>query len=524
MNKLFFGFILLSGSILAQINHKIKQVTIYPYGAQIERTASVRLDKGNQTILIEEVSPYVDASSIRVSSSTGKIGNVEFSIDYLKKPKVSNRVKSLEDSLDILNVEIKTKENEIEALNMELDFIRENKNIKGEAVLDIADLEDFLFYYRKKIPEIQNSILVADIKKEQLRKLRNSLQQQLNQIRGQQREQMGVISVSVQSQQTSNAVIECTYNVRNAGWKPNYNIRANGTEGPINIEYNAQVYQNTGVEWNNVPLMLSTGNPSYNSTLPVIRPWYLRNQPIHNEYKDKRLRTNAYSAQPVEAKMDGLAKFKDDKNFEPNEQIQLLTFSVFKINAPYKIPSNGQQVQIEVDTYKLDADYQYYAAPKMSDKVFLTAQVTGYEELGLLPGPSKIFFENTFVGSAHFNPISTNDTLDVSLGYDPNIVIKREKVKETSGSKMFGGRKTVDQSFKIEIKNGKSTPLDIVIEDQIPVSRNQEIKIENVELDGGKLDEAKGIIEWKVSLQGNEMKVISFSYKVSYPKKYVVNL
>jgi uncharacterized protein (TIGR02231 family) len=522
MKKLFFAFMLIAGSISAQINHSIKQVTIYPYGAQIERTASVRLEKGNQTLILEEVSPYVDASSIRVSSNNGKIGNVEFSIDYLKKPKVSDRVKSLEDSLDILNVEVKTKENEISALKMELDFIKENKSIKGQQVLDIADIEDFLFYYRKKIPEIQNNILVAEIKNEQLRKLRIKLNQQLNEIRGQQQEQMGVIKVSIQSQQVGNAILECTYNVRNAGWKPNYNIRANGTEGPINIEYNAQVYQRTGVEWDNVPLMLSTGNPSYNSTLPVIRPWYLRQENrIITELKQQ---TRSLEKSILLEEKRAVPMAAQDENFEPNEQIQLLTFSVFKINAPYKIPSNGQQIQIEVDKYKLDADYQYYAAPKMSDKVFLTAQITGYEELGLLPGPSKIFFENTFVGSAHFDPIQTNDTLDVSLGYDPNVVIKREKVQETSGSSMFGGRKVVNQAFKIELKNGKSTPINLVIEDQIPVSRDQEIKIENLELNGGKLDEAKGIIEWKVDLQGNELKVISFSYKVSYPKKYIVNL
>lgn len=524
MLRLTLFSLLISATLFAQTEHKISKVTVYPNGAQVERTANVKLEKGSNAFFFDNLSPNVNGNSIRLFSSNGKIGNVEFYIDYLNKPKAKGRIKELEDSLDVLNVQIQTKQNKITALNMELELIRENKNIKGQAVLDIADMEDFLLYYRQKIPEIQNSILVAGIQLEQHKELKNKINRQLNELRGRQRKQMGVIKVSVGANSAQNTKLEISYSVRGAGWSPNYNIRANQSEGPITIEYNAQVYQNTGIDWNEVPLVLATGNPNYNSTLPDLQPQFLYNQPQRKYKREKQIsETRAYAEENVEIKVAGLAKSEDDV-FEPNEQLQLLTYSAFKINAPYVIPSNGKQVQINVDNYTLNSEYQYFSVPKLSNKVFLTALVTGYEELGLLPGPSKIYFDNTFVGSAQFDPIQTTDTMEVSLGYDPNIIIEREKEKEVQGKKLFGGRKTVERAFTINIKNSKSSSISLVIKDQIPMSRDEEIKIEEVELGGGKLSENKGEIEWEIKLHPGEQKEIKFRYQVSYPKKYIVNL
>ena len=57
----------------------------------------------------------------------------------------------------------------------------------------------------------------------------------------------------------------------------------------------------------------------------------------------------------------------------------------------------------------------------------LTARVTDWTDLNLLPGKMNIYFEETYVGQSQLDLSYVEDTLQISLGPDRNIQVKRKK-------------------------------------------------------------------------------------------------
>jgi hypothetical protein len=79
-------------------------------------------------------------------------------------------------------------------------------------------------------------------------------------------------------------------------------------------------------------------------------------------------------------------------------------------------------------------------------------------------------------------------------------------------------------SYTFEARNGKATDIELVILDQLPLSRNAEIEIEKINLDKGKYDESSGIVEWRFKLKSKETRKFGFSFKVKHAKDKMVYL
>jgi uncharacterized protein (TIGR02231 family) len=133
-----------------------------------------------------------------------------------------------------------------------------------------------------------------------------------------------------------------------------------------------------------------------------------------------------------------------------------------------------------------------------------------------------LYFENAFVGTSSINTQQFNDTLDVSFGADQGLSIKRDKIKEFNSKSFFGNTKKEQLGWKITVKNNKEEKVTIRIFDQLPLSKNEEIKVEGMELSGGKWNKETGEIEWKVELAPKQNKEIILKYLVQYPKGKIV--
>jgi len=110
----------------------------------------------------------------------------------------------------------------------------------------------------------------------------------------------------------------------------------------------------------------------------------------------------------------------------------------FDIDLPYTIPSDGQQHLVAVKKFGLPATYSYYAVPKLDKDAFLQAHITNWEELNLLPGQTNIFYEGTYVGQGNIDVRNVKDTMDISLGRDKKIVVKRDRDTKLRSVKQLG--------------------------------------------------------------------------------------
>jgi uncharacterized protein (TIGR02231 family) len=190
----------------------------------------------------------------------------------------------------------------------------------------------------------------------------------------------------------------------------------------------------------------------------------------------------------------------------------------FQINMPYSIDGDGKSANVEIMNYTLSASYMYFTAPKLDKDAFLLARVSGWSELNLLPGSASVYFEGNYVGNSTINPSSTEDTLDLSLGRDKRIIITRELKKEFSQTRFTGSNVVKEFMYEINIKNTKKDNIQLVLEDQFPVSKNSEIKVTLGETSGASVDQMNGKLTWRMEMEPSATEKRTLSYQVKYPK------
>lgn len=216
---------------------------------------------------------------------------------------------------------------------------------------------------------------------------------------------------------------------------------------------------------------------------------------------------------------DGYSKTKSENSIPLtiSEKENSTSFS-FDIEMPYTILNDGKTATVEMKTMEVPALYEYYCAPKLDQDVFLTAKITDWNDLNLLEGESNLFFEGTFLGKAMINPKTSGDTLNISLGRDKNISVKRAGVKEYSKKQFLGSNKIDYRTFEINIRNNKKQSINLIIEDQYPLSTMKEVEVDKIENKEAELDTETGKLKWTVKLEPGKEKKVDFKYSVKYPK------
>lgn len=536
------------------VKSTITDVTVYAQGAQIYQKASFSVKPGITEVIIEGVSPYIDANSLQVKA----FGNViildsKYSLFYPKPEeinleglplKIRKDIMVLEDSIKFLSYEIQDIQDEIDVLQQTKNILANNGAVRGQGKVNdsINLLKQTVDYYSTKMLEINKKLQTLNRRKSDKLDKKRGMDERLLKLKqhqsssGMDPKDQGPIhrvTVTLSSKEVVAGKLNISYLVANAGWIPMYDLRSDGLTSKINLTYKAQVFQNTGLDWDNVKLSISTNNPYQNKTKPTLHPWYIdyyayRNNPYNNQAtpsamkKDAELKGYAYTNSATTAEEDMLVEGQTSAQFV--QTIRQLTSAEFKIDLPYSIKSNNEQHMVLIKVVDLDANYKYYTVPKLDNSVYLVAQLSKLDELGLVPAAANIFFDGSYIGETYIDPTTMEDTLNLSMGRDPNIIVKRTLLKKDCKEKIIGDKKEKTMAYSIEIKNLKATTIDLVVQDQLPITTNADIIIESMDLGKGDIDPATNIIEWQVNLKTKESKLINFSYKVKHNKDQNVSL
>lgn len=526
------------------IKTKPEKVTIYLQGAQVFRNAQVSLVPGINQVVFEGLENNIDAGSMQAGGNGSfVITEVQHLVKYPELEKLKNTsdvkyqklIRQYNDSLVNISYDQEDLRNKADVLNTERTVLLNYRLYKGESKRDtLALLKDGLVFLREKLNNINAELLRIKKESTKLEAVKARINERLQQINyelGASASTVDVskpnycVIVSVLSDAAITGNININYYVSDAGWTPNYDLRTTGVESPVKLTYKALVHQNTGVDWNNVKLTLSTGNPHQNFNLPELGAWYL-DQPYYPKpaYKSDKKRKELYENMPATS-ANGAGAYdqeqdKDDAKyaFEYTTLEENVVQAEFDIKLPYTIPGDNKEHYVSVLSKDLDTKYLYKAVPKLDQNVYLTARIVNWEELNLLPGEAKIFYDGTYIGETALNTGGVEDTLVLSLGQDKNVTVKRTKTKDKNKEKVLDNDKIYYSTYEIVVKNGNSKNIDILVEDQLPMSRNKNIVIEKTDISGAVYDELTGKLSWKQTIKTKDSKKIDFSYTVKAPK------
>jgi len=536
------------------IKSTLNEATVYSQGAQLHHKASYTIKAGITEISIEGISAYIDPKSLQVKA-TGNVVIIDskYSLFYPQPEvkvnegipaKIVKEMAQLSDSLELLGFDLKEIQDEIAIYKAAQNIISMNGAVRGSGKVNdsINLLKQTVEYYTNKMNEINKKLLALEKKKKDKEKVQQRLQVRYDNLQNYQNQTYDAkkyapiprVVITLSASDAAAGKISFSYLVSQAGWVPLYDIRSDSQTGKISLTYKAQVFQNSGIDWDNIKLNISTNNPYANKTKPELNPWYIDYYAYRQRQELEEISIRGARAIPQAAFNQGY--FLDDaknKNLEDKAALGADQFTTvvhqliaaeFKIDLPYSIKSNNEKNLVLIKNSDLNTTFKYYSVPKVDPGVYLVAQMTKLDELQLVPASANIFFDGSYIGETYLDPTSMDDTLNLSLGKDPNIVVKRTLLKQKSKDKVVQDKRERTFSYQIEVQNNKSSTIQLIIQDQVPMTTNNDITIELLEKDFARELPGNGILEWEYKLKPGENKKLEFSYKVKHPKDQQINL
>jgi hypothetical protein len=360
--------------------------------------------------------------------------------------------------------------------------------------------------------------------------------------------------------------IKLNYLVSSVSWNPQYKFRAGKDKEAILVEYLAAIRQQTGEEWSNVAITLSTAQPMLNAAPPELRALAMGVVPLGG--KDAQMKQLAFGAQPAMPQppgqggqsggfqaqvdnLDGLRQARSNrfraleeankKNYQVANQfwndaaaqeqsIQLLTTKeeerqvaesdvfggasegptvTYKLPAGISIPSRNDEQVVEVARLNLAPDYYYKAVPVLTKHVYRLANLTNKSEMVLLPGEATMYQGTDFVGRTHLPLVAIGEKFTVGLGVDPQLQVNRKLLDKSR--KQQGANQVLQYDYRILISSYKTEPVKVQVWDRLPTAESEVINISVVrtapELSKDSLYEreerTKNLLRWDVTVEPN---------------------
>ena len=517
---------------------KVTAVKVYRNSAELQNTVSFSIPSGISEIVIGNISEEINEKTIQIGVNSKNISilSSQFTSDYstdFKMDTTNPQIKKVNDSIKIVENLISKNRIELDANKKAVELLDKNQTVLvGSNSSNVAQLTQLTEFYTNKRIELENKLVSLKTKGDDLSKKLSRLKSSLKTKEQKEAEEFadGVIVLKLMSPAAGNIKLNINYLTDNVSWKPYYEIKAEKISAPLDVTFKAIVKQNTGLDWKGVKLTLINGNSSRNNYAPTVSPWFIYAR-SPKEREIQREEASLIKTRAVASKAEYADK---DIALEGRAEVVAVGYAGFNVNTnelntsydidiPYDILSNNEDHLISLYQQKIPADYQYFTAPNYNREAYLLAKIKDFSKYNLVSAPASIIFENMYIGETRISPDQTNNEMNITLGNDPKISIRREEVQDKSGEKFLSSYREKVITYDLVIKNNKKEQISIEVKDRFPLSNNEAVKIEVLDKSGAAKDDEKGFLTWNIKLSPSETKKLRVSYKVRYPKDYTVS-
>lgn len=541
---------------------EIKAVTVYSDRAEIKRSGEIYFNPGDYELIVKNLPVTLNDQSVRISgsgSASARITDIKIETEYIDTLPV-NRLKDLQDQLKALVAEERVYSDRQSLLSKEkelLDLIKNNatsqSSTKDNPRPSMDDWTRLFTFYDANFEKINDEIRNLEKKKADLTVRKNNLQSQINQLSGYGKLSKKKALLSVSVAKAGNMNFDLMYVIAGAKWYPVYDVRVSPEDKTVELVYYAMISQQTGEDWKEVDLSISTARPNISGSLPSLSAWYLSiYTPAY--YSDELSGLGATKSSAMGAGAPSYAKKADrgagegSSEMKEEETSYMLetetstvqtrsTSVVFNVKKPSSIPSDNFDHKIAISSESLKSEFAYSATPKLTQFAYLKGTIENTTDVPFISGSANVFFGSNFVGTTVINTVIPTEKFGVFLGIDEAIRVKREQIKDFKAEKGLLSKTTKKMfEYKITVENFKKTDEDIVIQDQFPISQDERIKVESVlpEFEGKDKNSAShpngviekkgnGVVEWRLKIKPKEKIELRIKYNVEYPRDLQIN-
>ncbi len=529
---------------------RLDAVIVYPAGAEIARAIKVKIEPGEHTILINDLPAGALPQSIRVEGkSTGgqlQIGSVDsrrVSVPRADSAAIAGQRRDLEDRIEKLKDQRLVLQSDIQAAEAQKTLITSLTQLPSRPATAGAnapepDWSKLLALIGEKTAAAQRSILDTTVKIRDLDRQADELTKKLVTL-APAPDARTEVKVFVSASATTDADLVVRYQVASAGWTPFYDARlatgAKGQASKMQLVRRASIQQQSGESWDSITLTLSTTRPAATTAAPDL-------QMLSVDYMPDRPAPVAAAA-PMAAPPAGLttrgrpeAKMaaeaitdKDDgrvdllKAKEVTADVDTQSFQVlYAIPGKVSVAPTGEQKRVQIGAEDMEPSLVVRTVPRLDPLAYLYAKLTMPKTAGpVLPGNVSLFRDGTFVGQGRMPQLAAGEDHELGFGTDDQVKVKRVVIEDKKGeSGVFTTTRGEERNFTISVKNLRANPVAIQVLDRIPVSMQQDIKVDATfkpQPTSKDVKDRRGTVAWDMTVAPDQEAQIAFGYKVSSP-------
>lgn len=553
-----FGLlVLLLGSVTARAEEidtasRIGAVTVFPMGAEVTRLAKVEVAEGEHTIVFRDLPAGAIEGSIRVEgSATGRleIGSVDTRRLFVPRADAeasASERRRLETELQRLRDQRSTYEAEVQGAETQRALIGNLAQLPmrpAPASGGAAEQEDWkavLALITSATADAQRTIVAAQVRIRDLDHRIEDLEKKLREVAPERTERTEA-RVFVVAHAPLEADITVRYQVAHASWTPLYDVRlVTGTKTvapSIELVRRAAISQRSGEAWDDVELVLSTTRPTAGASAPDLAPMI-----VDFEAPPKPMARTERRSMKADRMGGGLNSFAQEEDAtvaaalpapEPaavEEQsavtVQAPFHALFTVPGRLSIPETGETKRVQLGTETMEPALTIRTVPKVDAKAYLYAKFNTPKGAPLLPGSASLFRDGTFVGAGELPLLSPGEEHELGFGIDDLVRVRHAISEQKRGETgLISTSRTDSRHFRISVKSMHERALALAVFDQIPVSADQEIKVELVGQTAPTrkdVDDKRGVLVWDGTLEPDEEETIEFGYRVSWPSEKAV--
>jgi uncharacterized protein (TIGR02231 family) len=522
---------------MTALNTQTAEVTVFPDRARVTRVGRTSLATGPQRLEVANLPLGLLPASVRAAgkgTARAKLLGVTTRVEQFSETpaqatrELEQQIQAREDAEADLAARaglVEREQQHLDSLAAQSESFARGLALRNRTPDDQAAIFDFIGARRRAL---QTELLGLARERRENAKALDRLRRELQAQQAARPRQRYTATVELDVTQAGDFSLELTYVVTGARWQPLYDLRL--VDHSVDLTYMAEVTQNTGEDWPNVALTLSTARPSLSLAIPELDPWYVLPRPAPVVPLRKARGPMAFAAQavPAPAAMAAMDMQRAELEAMPEAELAVDDAAVaaagasltYRLGGQADVPGNGEPRKVTVATVPLKPEFSYITAPKLEAVCYRRAELKNDSAYSLLPGPLQLFEGDEYLGATQLEFVAPAQTFELALGADERMRVERKLVaREVDKAFIIGDRRRIHYAFEIELENLRDSRQTIVVRDQIPVSRDEQIKVKLEGADPKPAEQSElNVLEWKIALDPGAKRKLRFDFNVEHPR------
>ena len=561
---------------------RIVHVTVYRSTALVTREVDIPEGVGTLELFITPLPPQTMNNSLYSEGSDGiRIMTTRFRTRAIKEDareavrKLETQLKSLAAESQKLEADAKTIEANQQLISKLEAFTAatttsatEKAHLNSEATIALAK------YLMNTRTELTKELVGLHQRQQSLKEQSDFATRELQELAGHAVKTERDAVIVVDKKNAGAGKIRFNYLVDSARWHPQYKLHGSSKDKePVQLEYLAAIVQQSGEDWRNVDLVLSTAQPMLNAAPPDLKSLEFSLIPkgatapqvagqmanpvtaysnsgdfgaqakiMRGQAQIEFNRKQSFAANTLYNEAATLEQTRDllqprdkleahngSRPFAANDEGPTITYH---LSGKLSVPSRMDEQVMEVTRIELAPDYYYKAVPVLTPHVYRLAELTNKSQYVLLAGEATMYQGSDFVGRMDLPLVAIGETFTAGFGVDPQLQVHRELLDKSRTTQ--GGNQVLKYDYRILISSFKTTAVKLQLWDRLPRAENETAGVNLVKAtpaistDPLYLREQRpsNLLRWDLTVEpnrsGEKAVAVNYEFKLELDKQLVI--